>query len=37
MSIPITRYLNEWVWKWNHRHDDRAIFRSLIDNAAAPD
>ena len=29
-------YLNEWVWKWNHRDDDRAMFRSLLDNAAAP-
>jgi transposase-like protein len=27
-------YLNEWVWKWNHRNDDRAMFRSLLDNAA---
>jgi hypothetical protein len=26
-------YLNEWVWKWNHRDDDRAMFRSLLDNA----
>jgi transposase-like protein len=26
-------YLNEWVWKWNHRNDDRAMFRSLLDNA----
>jgi len=28
-------YLNEWVWKWNHRDDDAAMFRSLLDNAAA--
>jgi transposase len=28
-------YLNEWVWKWNHRNDDRAMFRSLLDNAAS--
>jgi transposase-like protein len=28
-------YLNEWVWKWNHRDDDRAMFRSLLDNATA--
>jgi len=28
-------YLNEWVWKWNHRNDDRAMFRSLLSNAAA--
>ena len=27
-------YLNEWVWKWNHRNDDEAMFRSLIQNAA---
>jgi transposase len=27
-------YLNEWVWKWNHRNDDRAMFLSLLDNAA---
>lgn len=29
-------YLNEWVWKWNHRDDDEAHFRSLLLNAAAP-
>jgi transposase-like protein len=29
-------YLNEWVWKWNHRGDDRAMFRSLLDNATRP-
>jgi transposase len=29
-------YLNEWVWKWNHRDDDKAMFRSLLDNAAQP-
>ena len=29
-------YLNEWVWKWNHRDDDQAIFRQLATNAAAP-
>ncbi len=28
-------YLNEWVWKWNHRDDDRAMFRSLLDSAAS--
>lgn len=28
-------YLNEWVWKWNHRRDDQAMFRGLLDNAAA--
>jgi hypothetical protein len=27
-------YLNEWVWKWNHRNDDEAMFRQLLDNAA---
>jgi transposase-like protein len=28
-------YLNEWVWKWNHRDDDEAMFRSLLSNAAS--
>lgn len=28
-------YLNEWVWKWNHRDDDRAMFLNLLDNAAS--
>jgi transposase-like protein len=23
-------YLNEWVWKWNHRDDDEAMFRQLL-------
>jgi len=27
-------YLNEWVWKWNHRDDDVAMFRRLLTNAA---
>lgn len=27
-------YLNEWAWKWNHRNDDEAMFRSLLRNAA---
>ncbi len=27
-------YLNEWVWKWNHRGDDAAQFRTLLRNAA---
>jgi len=27
-------YLNEWVWKWNHRDDDEAMFRQLIGSAA---
>ena len=28
-------YLNEWVWKWNHRDDDAAMFRTLIANAVS--
>ena len=24
-------YLNEWVWKWNHRDDDAAMFRTLLE------
>jgi transposase-like protein len=28
-------YLNEWVWKWNHRKDDEAMFRALLRNAAS--
>jgi hypothetical protein len=28
-------YLNEWVWKWNHRDDDAAMFRTLLLNAAS--
>lgn len=28
-------YLNEWVWKWNRRDDDEAMFRQLIRSAAA--
>jgi transposase len=27
-------YLNEWVWKWNHRNDDYAMFRQLLVRAA---
>lgn len=27
-------YLNEWVWKWNHRNDDEAMFRTLLQNAS---
>jgi transposase len=27
-------YLNEWVWKWNHRDDDEAMFRQLLTSAA---
>jgi transposase-like protein len=28
-------YLNEWAWRYNHRHDDRAMFASLIENSAS--
>jgi transposase len=28
-------YLNEWVWKWNHRHDDEAMYRQLLASAAS--
>jgi len=28
-------YLNEWVWKWNRRNDDDAMFRQLLDSAAS--
>lgn len=28
-------YLNEWVWKWNRRNDDEAMFRQLLTRAAA--
>jgi transposase-like protein len=27
-------YLNEWVWKWNRRDDDEAMFRQLLRSAA---
>jgi transposase-like protein len=27
-------YLNEWVWKWNHRDDDEAMFRNLLGQSA---
>lgn len=27
-------YLNEWVWKWNRRDDDEAMFRQLLGSAA---
>ena len=27
-------YLNEWVWKWNHREDDEAMFWQLLSSAA---
>jgi transposase-like protein/IS1 family transposase len=29
-------YLNEFMWRYNHRHDRRAMFLTLIDRAAAP-
>ncbi len=28
-------YLNEWVWKWNRRDDDEAMFRQLLASAAS--
>jgi transposase len=28
-------YLNEWVWKWNRRDDDEAMFRQLLVSAAS--
>jgi len=30
-----SRYLNEWVWKWNHRDRDYEMFRTLLDSAAS--
>jgi transposase len=27
-------YLNEYVWRWNHRDDDRAMLTLLLANAA---
>ncbi len=29
-------YLNEFCWRYNHRHDTRAMFHTLIERAAAP-
>jgi transposase len=29
-------YLNEYVWRYNHRDDDAAQFRTLLSSAAAP-
>jgi transposase len=29
-------YLNEFTWRYNHRHDRRAMFHTLIERAAAP-
>jgi transposase len=31
----LSAYLNEWVWKWNHRNDDAAMFRQLLLRAAS--
>jgi hypothetical protein len=30
----LNSYLNEWVWKWNHRKDGHAMFHQLISLAA---
>jgi transposase len=29
-------YLNEFCWRYSHRHDRRAMFHTLIERAAAP-
>jgi transposase len=29
-------YLNEFCWRYNHRHDRRAMFHTLIERAAQP-
>ncbi len=29
-------YLNEFTWRYNHRHDRRAMFHTLIERAAQP-
>ncbi len=29
-------YLNEFCWRYNHRHDRRAMFHTLIERAAEP-
>ncbi len=29
-------YLNEYCWRYNHRHDERAMFHLLVSRAAAP-
>lgn len=29
-------YLNEYVWRYNHRDDDEAMFRTLLASAASP-
>jgi transposase-like protein len=28
-------YLNEWVWRWNHRNDDRAMFTQILASAVS--
>ena len=28
-------YVNEWVWKWNRRNDDEAMFRALLIRASS--
>jgi|SRR5579862_215496 len=30
----LSGYLNEWVWRWNHRDDDRAMFTQLLASSA---
>jgi hypothetical protein len=27
-------YLNEYCWRWNHRHDGREMFRTLVERSA---
>ncbi len=29
-------YLNEFTWRYNHRHDPKAMFHTLIERAASP-
>jgi transposase len=29
-------YLNEWVWRWDRRNADEAMFRQLLSTAAGP-
>ncbi len=29
-------YLNEYCWRYNHRHDPRPMFHTLIERAASP-
>jgi transposase-like protein len=35
-SRHLPTYLNEYVWRYNHRDDDEAQFRTLLSSAAAP-